>query len=184
MPPKDGEKTGQFGLWLTGYVCSKLLDKNYTVYYDHGDPTEHSNVAAIKGFLGEKVKNENRLADVDVMVADEDRGIKMLIEIEESPISPKTLLADVFASLLSTKFAVKIGNENIYFSKTPGTCLIVAGYNPNDKRRRFINNKVLKKLRGFLPPENAINPEQVEFIIESDLGHCLERLRQRVREIL
>lgn len=184
MPTKPGEKTGQFGRWLTEYIQSELPDKNYTVYYDHGDPTKYSKVAAIKGFLGEEVRNENRMADVDVMVADEDRGIKLLIEIEESPISPKTLLADVFASLLSTKFAVKIGDENIYFSKTPGAHLIVASYNPSDKKRKIYIDRVQEKLREFLSAESEIKPGNVEFIIESDLGHCLERLRPRVKEIL
>jgi hypothetical protein len=184
MPQKPGKRTGQFGRWLTEYIRSEHPNKNYTVYYDHGDPEKHDKVAAIKGFMGEEVKNENRLTDVDVMVADEDRGIKLLIEIEESPISPKTLLADFFASLFSTKFAVKVGDENIYFSKTPGTHLIVTSYNPSDKKRKIFMNKVQKTLREFQSAESDIKPGNVELVIESDLECCLEKLQQRVREIL
>ena len=184
MPLKAGEKTGQFGLWLTEYVRSELSDKNYTVYYDHGDPQKYRIVAAIKGFIGEEVRNENRLTDVDVMVADEKGDIVLLIEIEESPISPKTLLGDIFASLFSTKFAVKIGNENIYFSKTPGTHLIIASYNPSDKKRKIYTDRVQEKLGAFLSTESEIKPDHVEFIIESELGCCLKKLQQRVKEIL
>jgi hypothetical protein len=79
---------------------------------------------------------------------------------------------------------VKIGNENIYFSKTPGTHVIVASYNPSDKKRKIYTDRVQEKLRKFLPTESEIKPEYVEFVIEPDLGCCLERLRHRVKEIL
>lgn len=107
-----------------------------------------------------------------------------MIEIEESPISPKTILADAFASLFSTKFAVKVGEENTYFSKTPGTHLNVAGYNPNDKKRNIFIDRVHEKKWEFLSAESDIKPEHEEFIIESDLECCLEILQQRVKEIL
>ena len=184
MPLKAGEKTGQFGLWLTNYIRMEQLDKNYFVYYDHGDPARYDNVKVIKGFIGEKVKNANRLTDIDVLVANRNNEILLLIEIEESPISPKTLLGDIFASLFSTEFAVKIRNENIYFSKTPGTHFIVASYNPSDKKRKIYTDRVQEKLREFLSTESGIKPEHVECIIESELGCCLKKLQQRVKEIL
>jgi len=184
VPTTAGERTGQFGLWLTEYLREEREEKNYIVYYDHGDPTQHDNVKAIKGFSGDEVRNENRLTDIDVLVANQNREILLLIEIEESPISPKTLLGDIFASLFSTKFAVKIGNENIYFSKTPRTHLIVASYNPSDKKRKIYTDRVQEKLREFLSTEIEIKPDHVEFIIESELGCCLKKLQQRVKEIL
>ncbi len=51
---RAGEKTGQFGRWLT----DALIDNpKYRVYYDHGDPRKFNNVAVIKSFIGEEVTN-------------------------------------------------------------------------------------------------------------------------------
>jgi len=65
MKNKTGEKTGEFGLRLTealnGYP-------QYQIYYDHGDPQQHNNVAVIKAFFGEEVNQENKLAEIDVLL--------------------------------------------------------------------------------------------------------------------
>ena len=94
MNNKHGKSTGKFGSWLNDYLGS---DSFYTVYYDHGIKTDDPNVAAIKGFFGDQVNNKNRLADIDVMVANIDKEIILLIEIEESEMSPKKLLGDIFS---------------------------------------------------------------------------------------
>ena len=182
MPIKSGEKTGQFGLWLTNYVCEKKADEDYLVYYDHGDPALHDNVKVIKGFIGEQVKNANRLTDIDVLVANQNREILLLIEIEESPISPKTLLGDVFASLVSTKFSV-LEDEHVNFTVTSNSRLIIAGFHPNRERRKSYCVDIRRKIGEFSVPGDSVSVDNIEFIIESDLESCLAELRQRVKEI-
>ena len=54
-----GANTGVFGLWLTQYMKVLPGYQDLLVYYDHGDPKEYSNVAAIKGIRGEKVSYMN-----------------------------------------------------------------------------------------------------------------------------
>ena len=127
---KAGEKTGEFGAWLTEALKET---PQYQVYYDHGNPEEHANVAVIKAFLGDKVTKDNKLAEIDVMVTNQAGEILLLIEIEESPISPKTLLGDVFASLLSSGFAAAICGKQTYFRVTSQTQLWVVGYVSSEK---------------------------------------------------
>jgi len=102
---KHGKWTGEFGLWLTNYLNTISCYRKHSVFYDHGNKQEHPNVVAIKGFIGNHVTNANRLADVDVLVANDKQEIIVLIEIEESNITPKTLLGDVFASLMCNGYA-------------------------------------------------------------------------------
>ncbi len=175
---KAGERTGEFGLWLTEI----LQDSNqYQVYYDHGDSEVHDNVAVIKAFLGETVTRENKLADVDVMVANRDNEILLLIEIEESPLSPKTLLGDIFASLFSTNFAVRVDGKQTNFSVTDRTRLLVTGYVP---RKTNLLIEIRTRLKQFSGPKDSITIDQVVFVIEDDLDTCLVSLQKKVIEYL
>ena len=183
MPPQSGEKTGQFGLWLTKYLREEKAEKDYLEYYDHGDPALHDNVKVIKGFIGEQVKNANRLTDIDVLVANQDKEILLLIEIEESPISPKTLLGDIFASLISTNFSV-LEDEQVSFTVNSRSRLIIAGFHPNPERRNNYHNDIRRRIGEFSVPEDSMHLENIEFIIESDLGSCLAELRRRIKGIL
>lgn len=181
MVKKAGEKTGQFGLWLTEYIHENHPNQGYQVYYDHGDSGKHDNVAVIKGFLGDTVTSKNKLADVDVMVANQNHEVLLLIEIEESPLSPKTLLGDVFASILSTKFAVNVGGKQIYFSVTKQTKLLVAGYVPRKTRKKSkLMIDIRSRLEDFSAPNDSILMDQVDFIIGEDLESSLASLQRKV----
>ena len=85
MPSKHGEQTGRFGCWLTQYIKGAPQYCNHLVYYDHGKRDYKSNVVAIKGFFGDEVRNKNRLADIDLIVAKPNKDIILLAEIEEKP---------------------------------------------------------------------------------------------------
>jgi len=176
MGKKVGEKTGQFGLWLT----EELKDyPQFQVYYDHGNPEAHSNVAVIKAFLGDEVTRENKLADIDVMVTNQAGEILLLIEIEESPISPKTLLGDVFASLLSTGFAATIGGKQTYFRVTPQTQLWVAGYVESVKVGKLdLIHQIQEKINELIPENEGKSINKVKLIIKNELSLCLEALQK------
>ncbi len=181
MVKKAGEKTGHFGLWLTEYIRDNHPTQGYQVYYDHGDSGLHDNVVVIKGFLGDTVTNKNKLADVDVMVANQDYEILMLIEIEESSLSPKTLLGDVFASIFSTKFAVNVSGRQTYFSVTKQTKLLVAGCVPQKTRNKSnLMIDIRSRLEDFSGPDDSISMDQVDFVIGEDLESCLACLKSKV----
>ncbi len=177
-----GKKTGQFGRWITGSLAD---NPKYQVYYDHGDPRKSDNVAVIKSFIGEEVTNSNRLADVDVMVYNPDHEILLLIEIEESSLSPKTLFGDIFVNLFSTGFAVSDRGEQKYFSVTPQTHLIIAGFIPRaTKEKKEKIEEIQVRLREFSFPENTILLENVDLVIDDNLETCIRNLKDKVNEIL
>lgn len=184
MRSKAGETTAQFGLWLTQYLHNHLADEGYHVYYDHGDPAAYANVAAIKGFIGDEVTYANRLADVDVIVANEEREILILIEIEETPISPKTLLGDVFANLFCTKYAVNIDGSQRYYSITPVTKLIVASHNPSMKKRMTFVREVKSKIKQTALPDGSISADNIDFIIGQDFEVSIQLLKTRLKRLL
>ena len=125
MKSVAGEYTGDFGLWLVQYFKA---NSQFTVYHDHRSKLEDPTLATIKGFWGHAVSNRNRLTDVDVIVVNkENNEVVLLIEVEESEMSPKKLLGDIFAAILCDHFAVRIGDKNRNFAVAPTTRLIVAG---------------------------------------------------------
>ena len=182
MQPKDGIRTGEFGLWLARY-----LDKNnhYSIYYDHGDKQGDPNVAAIKGFCGQTVTKKNRLVDTDVIVVNNDNNsIVLLIEIEETKMSPKKLLGDVFASLMCNRFAVKVENKQKYFNISPETRLIVAGVvqKLGDGQEK-ISNTITPRLQQFDVPGDTIQIDKITFVIGEDISGALEKLKREMVNI-
>ncbi len=174
MAKKAGDKTGEFGAWLTEALRGQA---DYRVYYDHGDPKVDKNVAVIKAFFGETVTKENKLAEVDVMVVNQENEILLLIEIEESQISPKTLLGDVFACLLSSGFAVRVEGKQVYFRVTTQTQLWIVGTVPCKKAGEtdFIN-QVQEKINRIVFDNELIPIRRVRLIIEKELESCLKSL--------
>ena len=175
-----GELTKEFGIWLT-----KLLEKKnqYSVYYDHGKQGAESNVVAIKGFLGDRVTNANRLADVDIMVVSNGKVV-LLIEIEEGAMSPKKLLGDIFSSVMCNQFAVKIENENRYFSLSSETRLIIAGVAPfKENRLSRIEDTIMPRLRIFSFPKDGLQSNNIKVVAKTDIAKTIDELENEVRSI-
>jgi hypothetical protein len=182
LPRKAGSKTAEFGLWLTRELKEY---PQYQVYYDHGDPHKYDNVKVIKAFLGDRVSRENKLADVDVLVANQDNEVLLLIEIEESPISPKILLGDVFASMLCEKFAVNIKGKQKYFEVTANSKLVVAGFLPNLPDKQIDIVKVIQgKLKESFSPQGKYSWDRVDLIVAQDLEFTIQRMQTMVLEYL
>lgn len=182
MQSKDGIRTGEFGLWLAGYF---VKNSQYSIYYDHGDKQGDPNVAAIKGFYGKTVTNKNRLVDTDVIVVNNDNNsIVLLIEIEESEISPKKLLGDVFATLMCNRFAVKVENSQKYFNISPNTRLIVAGVvqKLGDGQEK-ISKTITPRLQQFDVPGDTIQIDKITFVVGEDISGTLEKLEREMINI-
>ena len=173
-----GKWTKEFGSWLTQYL---MTSSSYSVYYDHGDKRENPSVVAIKGFFGDEVRNNNRLADVDVLVTSNNEAI-LLVEIEESEMSPKKLLGDIFAAAMCNRFAVKINNDNRYCDISSKTHLIVAGVMPNqDNEHNKITDTIMPRLQNFVMPTNAIQINRIRIVTEKSILETLERLKTETR---
>ena len=142
-------------------------------------------VAAIKGFFDHKVENKNRLTDVDVIVVNNDNDeVILLIEIEESEMSPKKLLGDVFATVMCNRFAVKIENENRNFEVSPRTRLIIAGFVSNrNSMQNKISNIIMPRLKRFNLPDDAIQVDKIKIVIGKDISETLEKLKNEMKNL-
>jgi len=182
---RQGLQTGEFGYWLKNYLSDSPAN-SYDVYYDHGDRNKDpEHVAAIKGFCGDDVSNVNRIADIDVMVVDQKKNVKLLIEIEERAVSPKKLLGNVLAILMCNNIAVKINSEQTLFKFSEHTAAIVAGLVPDkggrlEKVRSIIRPRI-KELGGY---PDGINSKNVEIIFENNLSSTIAELKKQVQRTL
>jgi hypothetical protein len=148
------------------------------VYYDHGDTAVDASVAATKGFFGTDVKNLNRLADIDILIASPDRVARLLIEIEERPCSPKKILGDTLAVLLCSRFAVRVkGGEQQIFMISAETRLIVAGVVPDrGYRLRKIDEVIGPRIQRLEGLADGISPKNVQFVFSGTITATLNKL--------
>lgn len=182
---RKGARTGEFGKWLLQYVEGEARFRDCTVYYDHGDQAHDPHVCAIQGFCGDALVSSNRLADVDVVLATQSGEILCLIEIEETSATPKTLIGDVFAILMCSRFAVREGGRRRYLEITPDTRLIVAGVGDAGGQQTEKVNEIIKpRLAQFEGPGDGIALGNVELLVEESLSVVLERLRERLKQML
>jgi len=170
-----GPKTVEFGEWLTNYV-EEIRD--YKVYYDHGDRRK-PNVAEIRGFFGESLTNKNEVTQIDIMVANREREIITLIQIEESPKSPKEYLAPAFATLMCSNFAVKRQR----FKVVCETKLIIAAVVKAKCEPERLRSTVMPRLQEFKVPEDAINLNNIVFVFGKNIASTIEALKELMKEV-
>ncbi len=179
-----GYWTALFGSCLATRIDASTAHAGWHMYYDHGKAgLEH--VAASKGFFGEDVKNANRLADIDILVASPDNVAQILIEIEESPTPPKKLLGDVLAILLCNQVAARARGRQQTFVITAATRLIVAGIiSPKGHALEKLNKVIVPRLRKLEGFEDGMSPTNVEFIFRAEIRKALDGLWKRVAAVL
>ena len=185
MQSKHGVATGEFGRWLAQQVSSSSRCQGYLVYYDHGDKSADPRVAAVKGFSGERVSNENRLADVDVIVAKPDGEVVLLVEIEERKVAPKKLLGDLMAIPMCSRFAVKTDIGHRYLTINPDTQFILAGVvSPRGSKLCQIQEVIAPRLGEFGRLSGGIDPQNVSLVFEGNIQKAIGVLRDRVRGLI
>jgi hypothetical protein len=171
-----GYWTARFGCCLAARMDASTAHSGWHTYNDHGEAgLDH--VAAAKGFFGAAVKNANRLADIDILVASPDKVARLLIEIEERPTPPKKLLGDVMAILLCNQVAVHAQSGQQTFKITPATRLVVAGIiSPKGHAREKLSDVIAPRLEQFVRSEDGMSPENVEFVFRSEIRETLNDL--------
>ena len=180
---KQGEKTGVYGKYL--YQYCKETHPWLTVYYDHGNKETDTHVAAAMGFYGEKVRNRNRLTDVDIIVGSCNKKIVLLIEVEQSTTSPKTVLGDILATKMCNKFAVKTDKrKHDTYSITPQSSLFIAF----PYKERGNNKQKMEHIESRIPEIEAfpdgISSKNIQFIMGPSIEEVLEKLKVKVEEYL
>ena len=154
------------------------------VYFDHGDRDKYDNVFACKGFYGETVRNVNRLADIDLVVADRQRGALILVEIEERQSSPKKIIGDVFAIAMCNHVGVGAGDQES-FAITDMTKLLVGGVIPtNGVRKQKIDGTIAHRLKNFQRTDVGLDLVNVALFFSSDISHVLSDIRKFIEQSL
>lgn len=86
------------------FLRTLLQTQNFDVLFDHGDKTLDPNVGNIVVWHGSQYiepKRPKQLAQLDIaVVAKKTDQVTLLVEIEDSPVSPKTMIGDPLATLL------------------------------------------------------------------------------------
>lgn len=98
----NGELTAEVARLLSAGFQSRA-----EILFDHGkreiDGT--GRVGVIHAWFGDTLNRRSLLADLDIAVlSPQSNRVLLLIEVEESPVSPKTILGDTVAALLAEHF--------------------------------------------------------------------------------
>jgi hypothetical protein len=100
------EKHGATTVELGKILDLDLSPQNKIVLYDHGDPS-NNNVGEITAYYGTELHRDNKLAEVDIAILDDQRRIILLIEVEQYDDKPKTVIGDAVSTLLADGIAFR-----------------------------------------------------------------------------
>lgn len=145
---------GRLTVETAKHLQNSIKDKGYDVLYDHGD-SSNKNVGTIVSWYGDGKKPEQgtELSQVDLAIV-EQRSNKViaLIEIEETNDRPKTLLGDIFGTLMGDQ--VNFRDKSLVVGRW--TTLLIVGFSkaPNVKRYQHILAKV-ERTKSALGSRNS-----------------------------
>lgn len=132
-------KHGQLTSAVAKSITDEMNKKGFDVYYDHGDPS-NSFVGTIPVSIEEELTSKNQISQLDIAVME--RGTNravVLIEVEETMDTPKTLIGDIFTTLMGDsvhlpgrKNNAKVGNWT--------TLIIIGKGGRHDDRLEKIEN--------------------------------------------
>jgi hypothetical protein len=83
-------------------ITIEMNKRGFDVYYDHGDPSNPF-VGTIPVSTEEELTSKNQISQLDIVVVERDINKNKaiaLIEIEETTDTPKTLIGDIFTTLM------------------------------------------------------------------------------------
>ena len=151
-------------------------EERLRVYNDHvGEQRQR-----LWSFFGDEPRRRNNLSSVDILIADSERAEALLIlEIEETNASPKTLLGDVFAVAFGGHISAKGG---LRYKVTRDTelwvCFEVEAKGYQREKAEALKNPVCEAL-AHVP-----NPLQLSFIIADSPQGLVEHVCAAARQWL
>ena len=145
---------GQLTVESAKHLQQIYQDKGYDILYDHGDWTD-KNVGEIVCWYGDgkKPEWETELSQMDIAVVERvSRRAIALIEIEETNDTPKTLMGDIFCTLMGDQIHFRGSSLQVGH----WTTLMVVGFSkkPNGKRIQHILAR-LERVKPALSTKNS-----------------------------
>ncbi len=158
---------------LTANVAGRLAEKfegRVEILFDHGDPALDQ-VGVIHSWFGDKLSRKSLLADLDIaVVLPKSNDVILLAEIEESSSSPKTLLGDIFATLLAGHFTFQ-SKRQLNITECAEFLVLFHG-SPRDDLVHYIDRR-LHNL-GDLPFEVVMSSFGDKTDLESQLSRHID----------
>jgi len=153
-----GQLTAETALHLSQY----LVNRGYDVLFDHGD-SSNENVGRIVSWFGDELNREAQLSFLDIAVVEHNsQKVFVLVEIEETTDKPKTLLADVFGTLMGDHITFR---EKRKLRVGDWTILIVMG--KSDVLHRERNSFLRRTANSIRPALGTANASIKEVVIET-----------------
>ncbi len=162
-------------------ITAEMNKRGFDVYYDHGDPSNPF-VGTIPVSTEEELTSKNQISQLDIAIVERDTlKAVALIEIEETTDNPKTLIGDIFTTLMgdfvhlpSRKKTAEIGNW---------TTLIIIGKDAGHKDRNDRICNLANKAKSTLGTENS---KLGSIVIKSFSGNetLKDVLMQKVKEAI
>ncbi|HKZ79137.1 MAG TPA: hypothetical protein VI793_17785 [Anaerolineales bacterium] len=128
-----GEWTARIARILAGH----LQQRNYEVLFDHGRPDSDpaDKVGKIASWVGPSYSYEAILGHLDIaIVVPTTNRVAALIEIEESTDNPKTLMGDLFATLLGERVTFQ-GQRQLHVGAWTTLLVLAQIAHPNHQAR-------------------------------------------------
>jgi hypothetical protein len=153
-----GQLTAETALHLSQY----LVNRGYDVLFDHGD-SSNENVGRIVSWFGDELNREAQLSFLDIAVVEHNsQKVFVLVEIEKTTDKPKTLLADVFDTLMGDHITFR---EKRKLRVGDWTILIVMG--KSDVLHQERNSFLRRKANSIRPALGTANASIKEVVIET-----------------
>ena len=180
MITQPGAYTAQFGRWLTQTLRTSMQQPGYALFYDHGDPQVERNVGAIKAVYGNELSRRTQLAHVDLLVARPNRDIVLLVEIEETGVSPKKIVGDLVTLQMCNACYVSMAGVNQRYVITTDTKLVIAGVMADDGSKYEQAKLIRARLGQFSAPQDSIAFQHVSYVFQASIQQVIEQLKQLV----
>ena len=176
-------KHGKFTAGFAKNLGQKLEKEGYTVWYDHGDPAEDSHVLKTSGYYGDKLSNQTKLAETDIMITKRD-NIRCLVEIEETQVSPKKILGNAATICMCNGFAINRKGTHERYLFDDETKLLIACWFKKEGKGAEKMERLERRFKQFKGWEEGLLVENVIFVHSDSLNTLLVDLEKRILSIL
>ncbi len=150
------------------------------VYFDHGNKGRNKTVCRPIAYMGRRYGADATLAGLDIVLV-QDGSACLLVEIEEDPSTrPKTIVGDIFATLLSDNIRIKTKSYPI----RTATFLVALAIRKKGKRLQKyarLKRHIGKYLEAFHKAGLACGVKKIQIITceKEDMERRIEKAIRR-----
>lgn len=145
--------------------------KDIKIFYDHGDSSKPE-VCQPTTYMGRRYGTDATISAVDIVVA-KGKNVILAIEVEESPVRPKTVLGNVFGIALADRMHI----QGKTYSTKNATIIVAIAVDGKDKQTAKYQ-RLERHLDSYFKTNPSERVKRVRIIpsATSDLVRRIERL--------